>query len=763
VTIDPYSVLLIVTWLIPLWLLGWLALPVSRHLFRDMLDGGLAVGRVLSLALISLIAFWLASLHLLSLRWSPYLWTLFLLVGAHAIAQRKNKGYALELQEFVRQKRLGLIISDFVFVLAFLFFIALRLFRPEINSFEKPMDSAIIGSLSRSDFLPAENPWFAGMDFTNYYYFGHFMASLLKRTFATPLPYAYNLIQPAFCAFFLSTLWALCATLCQSAKRGTIAFLIVGIGGNFEPLRQWLSPAATMNRSASFPFLDWWSTSRVIPNTINESPFFTLAIGDAHAHFFALALTTLLFSSCYSLISGASDAKSNRHFVLIGFIGLELGALLMTNAWDFPLYGLLAFLCTLFWMRNAQTPGDCKPNPVVILRPALLPIALGVLVALPFLLRFKPQAGGIAWEMWPPPRHEFLLLWGGFIVLGLITLSLRSIGPEYSQNRARAHRLYALAALVACLGFLIGPDVFVLAATTILLLLSMYRVRQLFSKHIAGNTATRNSSYYLVHLLTFVGLIALATPHWLYIRGYFSGELRHQDTVFKFGQQAWLLFGLGASCGATALFNKNRLWHILGAALSAAVWTIPFLSSLSIFLSAVTVPPPPSASAQFFLSLNGARFLPASDQIALLWLEAHAPKNSFVIEAVGRDTDGNFVGAYGQYGRISALSGVPAYIGWPQHAGFWGAQTDDIQARLSTTEALFQHWPFIGNELSKPTTQLNGRNALIYYGALERATPAAEPPNLYPQNKNLHITTIFQQEQTGIFEAWAALPHALSN
>ena len=54
------------------------------------------------------------------------------------------------------------------------------------------------------------------------------------------------------------------------------------LSGPLEPLRQW------SERGWVWPF-DWWATSRVIPDTINEYPAFTLAVGDAHAHFYALS------------------------------------------------------------------------------------------------------------------------------------------------------------------------------------------------------------------------------------------------------------------------------------------------------------------------------------------------------------------------------------------------------------------------------------------------------------------------------------------
>jgi uncharacterized membrane protein len=66
---------------------------------------------------------------------------------------------------------------------------------------EKPMDAALIGQLARTTYLPPQNPWLSDTLFTNYYYFGPFMAALLERTFGTPNWIAYNVAVPAFVPF----------------------------------------------------------------------------------------------------------------------------------------------------------------------------------------------------------------------------------------------------------------------------------------------------------------------------------------------------------------------------------------------------------------------------------------------------------------------------------------------------------------------------------------------------------------------------------
>jgi YYY domain-containing protein len=698
--VEIYSLQLLFSWLVALLLLGWLVLPFSHRIFPHLPDGGLAAGRVLSLLIISLFACWGASLHLLSLRFAPLL-VFGLPIGCGLVALSRLVSYAqsrLEAGEWLRSRRRALLASELVFLGAFLFFAFLRLFHPSINEFEKPMDCAIIGALAKTNFLPAENPWFAGTAFTNYYYFGHLMGALLMRSFATPLPYAYNLIQAAFCALFLSTFWSLCAALCRSIARGTAVMGTVALCGNFEPLRQWLFLPSGLNRSISFPFLDWWSTSRVISGTINEYPFFTLALGDAHAHFFALTTATLILCSGFELIQAEKSkfktgwpADSPR-LLLMGALIVESGALLMTNTWDFPVYVLFSLGCLAFSSsvkeeaRNIIAPRICE-----IFAFLLLPL----LVALPFLARYKPQIGGFHLELWLPPGREFLLIWGGFLLLWALNGILQerySPQPGSLSGRGPVRRRWlACFALIALLCGFISSAALLASLLALFVWTSLTLAR--FSRSEKTSRPQQRRAFILI--LAGCGLICLLLPWFGYLNGFFGGALRHQDTVFKFGLTGWLLLGTASLATLINLAwpfspvnNSRKYASGLLLLLTTLLWIVPFCGTLSVIQARLAPGTIEGASPQA-LSLDGTVFLPTQDREAIAWLANHAPPDSTLIEPIGRDETGRFVAAYNRFGLVSALSGVPAYIGWPQHAGFWGAHPEEVRKRLLQVDSFY--------------------------------------------------------------------------
>ena len=95
-----------------------------------------------------------------------------------------------------------------------------------------------------------------------------------------------------------------------------LAGLMRGIDGAFGWLLQ--------KQALTFPN-DWWfwNASRVIPDTINEFPFFTFIYADLHAHMIALPLTLLGLATAVALVrltdyglgiadfSGAADRLQN--------------------------------------------------------------------------------------------------------------------------------------------------------------------------------------------------------------------------------------------------------------------------------------------------------------------------------------------------------------------------------------------------------------------------------------------------------------------
>lgn len=596
-------------WLVPLWLLGWAVLPVSRRLFLFLPDRGLAVGRVLALALSALGAFWLASVHLLPVA----VGSLIVLGVAVGCLTQWNMGDARAL---FKEAKGPLLVSDCVFVLAFLFFVWVRLRHPSINDLEKPMDLALLTQSAKAEMLPFEHFWFAGVDFSNYYYFGPFMGGVLARVFGAPAPTAYNLVQPLFCALFLSTLWSLGAALSRSKWLGLGVMALVGLGGHLEPLRQ-------LRKGTALADISWWDTSRVITTnfkgastpTINEYPAFTMLIGDAHAHFYALSLAMAHFCICLGIVRVET---SRPKAVLIGLGGVMLGIVALTNTWDVPLYGVLWGMCVLYALRR-------DAGKKIIQYSAGAGLALMGLVALPFFLHFRSQVGGGHFEPWIPDPFSFTLFWGVWIALAVATF-----GSKWGQvppSREGVFRNYLL----------------------------------------------------------YMGIVAVLFPSVYFLGGVFSGgDLRHQDTVFKFYLQGWLLGGTGI---ASEFLLRLRVWtRSREKAVSLPAWAgmaaLAGVLSLAPYATWKTRTQGYGEAGQ--LSLDGGKWLPQSDHQAIEWLR---DQSGVVAERLGENNGGDYDA---NAGAIATQAGLPSFLCWPQHVSGWGFQNE------ATQEAMKQV-PFGGN------------------------------------------------------------------
>ena len=588
-------------WTFALWLLGWLTLPVSRRLFAGLPDAGLAAGRVAFVVLVSLVAFWGAAAHLVPLKLAPVLAALAALICASGWRDAATRDWA-------RANWKSLLASDAIFLVGWGAFVMIRLQHPEINDLEKPMDAALLSAAWKSDWLPFAHPWWGGANFTNYYYFGPLMGALMGRALGTAPHVAYNLVQPAFCAFFLSSVWALGAALTKSKSWGIAVMFLVGLSGPLEPLRQ------IAEKGWSWP-LDWWTTSRVIPDTINEYPAFTMAIGDAHAHFYALSVAALWLSLAWSLFAnnkteaqwGKSPSVLRR--LIIGVGGLVLGAWLMTNTWDAPIFGLL-FGVAIYFSR-ADSKGALSLSLVA-------PFVIAVGAAALYFWKFRSPVGGAQFEAWLPDIFSFGLLWGGWILLAALALMLPA---KPDDNSARFRRL-----------------------------------------------------------LMGAGALALVAPYLFYIKGAFGdGDLRHQDTVFKFGLQAWMLLGIGISAelGARVLALKRAPKVVVALALLALAPVLALASATTIWTRAVTQGTAQNAG----VSLDGMRYLPLAEQRAIAWLQQNGRAGEIVMEGVPLN-DGSPGGDYdGNWGRVGAFSGLSSTLGWPQHVWGWDGNYGEVMAR----------------------------------------------------------------------------------
>ena len=83
---------------------------------------------------------------------------------------------------WLRERRKLILLSELVFGLSFLVFVAIRVLNPDLwqpwNGGEKLMDIAYLNSVLRSAYFPPPDPYYAH-GYLNYYYYGQFLISIL--------------------------------------------------------------------------------------------------------------------------------------------------------------------------------------------------------------------------------------------------------------------------------------------------------------------------------------------------------------------------------------------------------------------------------------------------------------------------------------------------------------------------------------------------------------------------------------------------------
>jgi len=358
----------VLLWVIAVEVLGLLAGGVVRRLVPAAPDGGWGVARWLGLALAGVGWLWCgwAGLPVWN-RWLPGLVLVLTLPWAAGEARRAWRQSAWWTNA-------ALVWGVFAL------FLALRLVNPEIHWGEKPMDSALLHGILRSERFPPVDPWFAGSPL-NYYFFGLLPHAFLARALGIAPTVAYNLIAatvPALTAGAAASLGWLLAGRRAGAVLAAVAAQLTGSAAALFRFRELLLDPS---------FAGFWSASRVIPNTINEFPVWTALFGDLHAHF--LAFPGFLAAVWAASLVATRRLRGRRAAVLVGGV---CGIQVMSNSWEVPGLAGVVLLASL-----ALVAGATDRRLVTRARFLLGALAVATLVSLPWWLTVRPAAGGVRW------------------------------------------------------------------------------------------------------------------------------------------------------------------------------------------------------------------------------------------------------------------------------------------------------------------------------------------------------------------------------
>ncbi len=193
-------------WLIAMEVAGLLALPLAVRVFRRLADRGYGLAKALGLVGLGYACWLLSMLGLLNAT-PPTVLVLAALLGGGLWLWNGRAAVG-----FLRTHRALVLLSEAVFIGAYLLAVVVRAYGPAINGQEKFMDMAIYHAFLRSEQLPAEDPWLAGYGMA-YYYFGYLLWGLVAKATAVPPAVGYNLALAGTLALLAAGVFALAYSL----------------------------------------------------------------------------------------------------------------------------------------------------------------------------------------------------------------------------------------------------------------------------------------------------------------------------------------------------------------------------------------------------------------------------------------------------------------------------------------------------------------------------------------------------------------------
>lgn len=394
--------------------IGWMAFPVVFSLLKKLPDAGFGISIPIGILLAGWPVWFLSSLRIAGFSVLTAILGIMIAFSFGGIAAYRQRR---ELKVWLIKHRKIWISETILFILAFFFWGLIRGFQPDIQGLEKFMDIGFTNSVARSDFMPPPDPWLSGKTI-NYYYFGHFLAGFLIMLSGIDSGFSYNLMLAGIFALGITCSFSFIYNLSGGKKAGTAGGLLgavmLNLGGNGHTLWHFLSRQDK----------DYWypDATRFIPFTIHEFPAYSHVVADLHGHLmnFPLVLAFLVILTGFINISKVRPSISGyiKYLIPLGFL---LGIFIMTNAWDFPIYGLI-FGIVLIYGSWLSAHGSIQKWLRQILLFGIITVLTVIAVSLPFTFNFRNITQGVALVEARSPLWQLGVLWGGFAVIGVLAV-----------------------------------------------------------------------------------------------------------------------------------------------------------------------------------------------------------------------------------------------------------------------------------------------------------------------------------------------------
>lgn len=668
----------------PWWhLLGWLllieasgvaAFVIFLPLLRRFPDAGAGVSKMLGVALPAVAVF-------VAVTWLGVAFTRGLVAAVFAAwfvaAVVLGRRRAAQLAAVWVQRRRIIVLAAALSSLTFLVFVALRAMDPDLwnpsRAGEKPFELTMLTAVMRTRTLPPYDSWMSGGTL-NYYYGGYLMLSLPGRLLRTSPTVVMNLAVALFASCTAGAAFTAGSAVASNGRsvrsRASMAtarwagLLAVGFV-LLLPNMVFVPGLVRRLVGAEHGTFDWWSVSRVIPNSaaITEFPAWSILFGDVHPHVLGLPLLTTVLVLCLAWYRSLIERRFAQALALAAVVGLLLGLVRATNTWDYPLALATAFLAVSVALVR-------RGNWRVAVRDVVVAGSGVALVWAPYVWRGEVYDAGVEpvtqrtpWESWV----EHWVFFAACTLLVAVPVVWRRVGHVVGTSRGmwrsvrRGHVV-----VLAVVFFAVGLFTLALSRSTQMTCLALTALAAAAALIGRRNTAVSSVGCALMA----VGWLAIVVIEQYSVEN--DGD--RMNTVFKGWFEAWLLLAIGSAVSLVVLVRSRvlasswrpRLYRRTGLAFVAFAGIVAV--AFAMLATPVRLGDRLSPGG---MSLDGLAYfqsdlrygdsdrLLADDLPLLKWLQANVHGIVPIAEAPGDD--------YVWSSRFATITGLPTPIGWPYH------------------------------------------------------------------------------------------------
>jgi len=682
----------VILWFFLIELLGLLSIPFAENAGNRLADGGVSAAKTLGIMLVAYFS-WVFS----------YIWGFNRITILISFLVLFLLSIGLYWKKRIFPARKVLLVNELVFLAAFFFFLIIRVHLPEIYMHEKFMDSAFLNAIIRTSSFPPADPWFAGGSLDFYYYLGYLSVGVPGKLCAVKPSILFNLAIALTFALSFNLFFGIGYNLTHGKIR--YGLLTAGSGmllGNLQGLIEFVSMYVLKEQVSS---MYYWSSSRVIPFTINEFPYFTFIHGDLHSHMLAIPFQLLVLGFLLNIYFRKNEHSVFENSLSFFTFAIALGFLFPSNSWDFPVYfGLTLFVIFAFYYGHYIQKKNTFYSISGFFGTFILISVFSFLSYLPFYLFFSPQSAEGFDFVLPESRatiDKFLVLFGLFLFLIFSFLVIR-------LDSGRKIGFFILLVGGSALLSVVWA-IPLLSVLLPLLVLSLF----LFLKDLPEKSAT-GFVYLLIATAAFLGLLCEV----VFLDDPISGEFARMNTVFKFYMHLWIFLAIAASYSYYELrsFSEGESGNrgLLKGAYVKRAWAavlVLLVISCSFFPVVSTCTRINEMNAE--PSLDGMEYmkeLDMGDYNAINWMQENITGSPVVLEAAADD------GGYGYTSRVSANTGLPTVIGWARHERFWGRDHGEVKQRIKDVRSIYS----TGNEKKALELMDKYNVSYVYIGNLER-------------------------------------------